>query len=199
MGQGGPASSPSAITANLNSETKPHAWDPLSSPGSQNHSFPSSFSLLLSHHLSYLHPTRLLMGKVSRPSGHRSLTQLRPSCNWVQVRLPTTPEANAREAGANVNERGLLSGTSHQEDGGLASQSPSPPLSAGRGFIRRERGQNKEIRGGGCKVLYTQNSTVQSNKAGDGPGCVILTSHLASRHPKLTVEGQQLSWTWDVF
>ena len=34
--------------------------------------------------------------------------------------------------------------------------------------------QDKEIKGGGCQVLYVQMSTVLSDKARDGPVCVIL-------------------------
>lgn len=60
------------------------------------------------------------------------------------------------------------------EDGGLASRGPSPPLGGGRGFKRRVRGQNKEIRGGDCKVLYMPMSTVHSGKASDSEVCVVL-------------------------
>ena len=37
------------------------------------------------------------------------------------------------------------------------------------GFLRREGEQNKEIKGGGCNVLYVQLSTVHPRKASDGP------------------------------
>ena len=83
-------------------------------------------------------------------------------------------KANTKETGAHVKERYLFSGAGHLEDGGLSSQSPAPPLHGGRGFIRRERGQNKEIRGGVCKVPYLPMSTVLSNKAGEGSRCIIL-------------------------
>ena len=41
-------------------------------------------------------------------------------------------------------------------------------------FIRGRGEQNKEIKGGGCKVLNLQTSTVHSDKASDGLVCIIL-------------------------
>ena len=46
-----------------------------------------------------------------------------------------------REAGAAGKESGLFSRAGNLEDGGLMSQSPSPPLSGGRGFHKEGEGK----------------------------------------------------------
>ena len=97
---------------------------------------------------------------------------------------------NTWEAGADVNESGLFSGAGHLEDGGLVSQSPSPRkmdshleahvyLSVeAEVFIMRQKGTELGNQGGDWKVpykvLYVQMSTVHSDKASDGPVCIIL-------------------------
>ena len=63
------------------------------------------------------------------------------------------------------------------EDGGLTSQSPSPPLSGGSEFYK-EGGETeqRDQGGGGFEVLYVQTSTVHSNKASDSLVCIVLVS-----------------------
>ena len=61
-------------------------------------------------------------------------------CNRAQGWLPAAAKANTSEAGADVKESGLFVDASHLEDGGLTSQSPSPPLSGGRGFHKEGEG-----------------------------------------------------------
>ena len=60
-------------------------------------------------------------------------------------------KANTQDAGADVKESGLFSGAGHLEDGGLMSQSPSPPLSGNRGFYKRERGTEQRGQGRGLQ------------------------------------------------
>ena len=66
----------------------------------------------------------------------------------MQAQLPATMKANTGEADADVKESGALADVRLQ-DGGLTSQSPSPPLRGGRGFDENERGTDKETKGGG--------------------------------------------------
>ena len=61
----------------------------------------------------------------------------------MQDRLPA-----AIKAGADVKESGLFSDASHLEDGGLRSQSPSPPLIGGPGFYKEGEGNRTEVKGG---------------------------------------------------
>ena len=68
----------------------------------------------------------------------------------------------------------VYSDAGHLENERLLPQSPSPPLSGGRGFYKEGEGNRTEIKGGGCKVLYMQMSTVHSYKASDGPVRIIL-------------------------
>ena len=64
------------------------------------------------------------------------------------------------------------------------SQSPSPNLSAGRSFQKEGGGKRtKKSWEGGCKVLYVQTSIVHSNKACDGPACVIPVQSSQLSHP----------------
>ena len=71
----------------------------------------------------------------------------------------------------------LFSGAGNMEDGGLTSQSPSPPLSGGSEFYK-EGGETeqRDQGGGGFEVLYVQTSTVHSNKASDSLVCIVLVS-----------------------
>ena len=85
----------------------------------------------------------------------------------MQVWLPAATKANTQVAGADIKQSGLfrcwpsgrwrmyVSKPISWEDGGLMSQSLSPPLSGGTGLKRGRGEQNKEIKGGGRKVLYT--------------------------------------------
>ena len=68
----------------------------------------------------------------------------------------------------------VYSDAGHLKERVLMSQSPSPPLSGGRDFYKEGEGNRTEIKGGGCKVLYVQMSTVHSGQPSDGPVCVIL-------------------------
>ena len=90
-----------------------------------------------------------------------SVTESRSSCLPLQ------------EADADVKESGIFSGAGHLQDGGLMSQSPSLPLSGGRGFYKR--GTEQRDQGRGLKSSpHAQVSTVHSDKASDGPVCSIL-------------------------
>ena len=83
-------------------------------------------------------------------------------------------------------------------------QSPSPPLSGGRGFYKEREGNRTEIEEGGCKVLYVQRSTVPSGEASDSSVCVTLGHSswvqviLTFHHPGSTVEDQQIFRSWYV-
>ena len=100
----------------------------------------------------------------------------------MQVQLSAATKANIREAGADVKESGLLSGAGHLEDGGLMSQSPSSPLSGGRGFCKEGEGnRTKRTRKVVEKFSYVQMSPV-GRASVHHPGLVIL----ASCHPGFT-------------
>ena len=66
----------------------------------------------------------------------------------IQVQLPATMKANTQEADANVKECVLFADAGHLEDGGLRSQSPSPPLIGGPGFYKEGEGNRTEVKGG---------------------------------------------------
>ena len=137
-----------------------------------------------------------LLGKSRKPEFRRQEI----SDFVTQVRLPAATRDNIGEVCADVKERDLFADAGHLEDGGCMSQSSSPLLSRGRGFYKEGEGNRIRIKGGGCKVLYVQMSTVYSDKANDvhHPGLVILDSrHPVLLHPDSVVEGQQISRSWD--
>ena len=75
----------------------------------------------------------------------------------------------------------VYSDAGHLEDGGLLmSQSPSPPGTGGGGFFWGRREQNKEIEGGGWKVLYLQMNPVHSDR-NSGGRCVCVIPVQSSR------------------
>ena len=83
--------------------------------------------------------------------------QPKSPCNWMEVWLPATTKANTWETGADIKECGLFADFGCLEDGGLMSQSPSPHLSAGRGFYKEgERNRTKRSR------AEEQNKKIQS-------------------------------------
>lgn len=119
------------------------------------------------------------------------VTERRSSC------LPPRKPINTRKAGAEVKERGSLRCRPPGKDSGRVSQSPPPPLSAGRGVDKEGEGNRTKIRGGGRKVLHVQTSQVHSCNASHCPVCNILTWSSWLGHPGSTAEGQLTSQAWD--
>ena len=63
------------------------------------------------------------------------------------VTKSSSTKANTQEAGADVKESGLFADAGHLEDGGLMSQSSSPPLSGDRGLYKEGEGnRTKRLR-----------------------------------------------------
>ena len=127
-------------------------------------------------------------------------------CNPKPVWLPAATKASAREAAADVKEHGLFADAGHLEDEGRTSQSPSPPLSGGRGFHKEGEGSRTERSREGvekfsaCRwaqsilireVMFQCTSSWLSH-----PG---FTLSPPSSHPGSTDEGQQISWNWDAW
>ena len=127
-----------------------------------------------------LSPTQLVSHQEPKPPYFRPYWLLQ-TVVLLNTGLFFPTKANTWEAGADVKESGILSDAGHLEDEELMSQSPSPPLSGGRGFYKEGEGnrtRKREVKEGGWKVLYVQMSTVYSDKANDvhHPGLVILDS-----------------------
>ena len=123
---------------------------------------------------------------------------------WVlepNAGLPAAVKAGTGEAGADVKESGLFSDASNPEEGelslqachlgrrGLMSQSPSPPLSAGRGFYKERKGnRTKRPREGIEKFSMCRRAQ----------SIPVRTVMSGVHHPGPTTEGQQISQTLKV-
>ena len=130
-------------------------------------------------------------------------------CIGKQVRLP----ASLKEAGPDVKESGLFSGASNLEDGGrgahvlkpitwedggLMSQSPSPPLSGGRGFYNEgEENRAKRSREGVEEFSMCRRAQCIPIRQVMVRRASAWLSHPAPCHPGSSMKGYQISWKWD--
>ena len=119
-------------------------------------------------------------------------------CNQMQVWLPVSTKASTQEAGADVKRKWFIQVSAMQKWGTHISESISTSQLRQR-FLWGGRGeQSKEIKGEGWKVLCVQTTTVHSNKAIDGPVCIVLFSHsgfTSSWFHVILAHSWRLMWT----
>ena len=74
--------------------------------------------------------------------------------------LPASMKANTGEVGADVKESVLFADAGHLKDGGLMSQSPSPPFNGSRSFYKEGGGieqtdQGRSLQSSVCADQYS--------------------------------------------